>query len=96
MGFPGEDDADLVLPKSYPSLPFDKETVDFGGIATFKSPQFLGQHGVQGIGNHGHDNVEVHLDQDRRRERIEVEKLDGFGDDVFHPPPSGIVADQQL
>ena len=96
MSSSGKDDGDLVLPQSYPSLSFDEETVDLGGIAAFKAPELLGQHGVEGIGDHGHDNIEVHLDQDRRREGIEVEKLDGFGDDVFHPPPSGIVADQQL
>jgi hypothetical protein len=92
----GKDGGNLVPLKSYPSLSFDKETVDFRGIAAFKSPEFLGQHSVQGIGDHGHDNVEVHLYQDRRREGIEVEKLDGLRDDVFHPPPSGVVANQQL
>ena len=72
MGSSRKDDGNLVTPESYPSLSFDKETVNIGGIAALKPPELLGQHGVQGIGDHGHDNVEVHLYQDRGREGIEM------------------------
>jgi len=96
MSFSGKDDGDLVPLESYLPFPFDKESVDLGRIAAFKPPELLGQHGVEGVGDHGHDNVEVHLDQDGGRKGIEVEKLDGLGDDVFHTPPSGVVANQQL
>lgn len=92
----GKDDGDLVPPESYPPFSFDKEAVDLGGIAAFKPPELLGQQGVEGIGDHRHDNVEVHLDEDGGRKGIEVEELDGLGDDVFHPPPSGVVANQQI
>ena len=96
MSFSGKDDGDLVPLESYLPFPFDKESVDLGRIAAFKPPELLGQHGVEGVGDHGHDNVEVHLDQDGGRKGIEVEKLDGLGDDVFHTPPSGVVANQQI
>jgi hypothetical protein len=59
VGSSGKDDGDLMRLKSYPSLPFDKETVDLGGIAAFKPPQFLDQHGLQGIGDRSHDNISV-------------------------------------
>ena len=96
MSSSGKDDDDLVPLESYLPFSFDKESVDLGRIAAFKPPQLLCQHGVEGIRDHGHDDVEVDLDQDGGRKGIEVEKLDGLRDDVFYPPPSGVVADQQL
>ena len=36
------------------------------------------------------------LYQDGGRKGVKVEKLDGLRDDIFHPPSSGIVANQQL
>jgi len=96
VSFSGKDDGDLVPLESYFPFSFNKESVDLGGIAAFKPPELLGQHGVEGISDHGHDDVEVHLDQDGGRKGIEVEKFDGLRDDVFHPPPSGVVANQQL
>jgi hypothetical protein len=38
----------------------------------------------------------VDLNQDRGRQGVEVEELDRLGDDVFHPPAAGIIADQDL
>src|SRR4030043_1374163 len=96
MSFSGKDGGELVPLESYLPFSFDKESVDLGRIAAFKPPELLGQHGVEGIGDHGHDNVEVHLDQDGGRKGIEVEKLDGLGDDVFQATLSGVVANQQL
>ena len=65
--------------------------MDLCGIAAFKPSKLLGQHGIEGIGDHGHDDVKVHLDQDGGRMGIEVEKLDGLRDNVFHPPSSGLM-----
>ena len=96
MSFSGKDDGDLVPLESYFPFSFHKKSMDLGCIAVFKAPQFLSQHGVEGISDHGHNDIEVHLDQDGGRQGIEIEKLDGLGDDVLHPPPSGVVADQQL
>ena len=96
MSFSGEVDGDLVALESYFPFSFDKESMDLGGITAFKAPELLSQHSVEGIGDHGHNDVEVHLDQDGRRQGIEIEKLDGLRDDVLHSPPSGVVADQQL
>src|SRR4030043_996131 len=96
MSFSGKDGGELVPLESYLPFSFDKESVDLGRIAAFKPPELLGQHGVEGVGDYGHDNIEVHLDQDGGRKGIEVEKLDRLRDDVFHPPPSCVVANQQL
>ena len=96
VGSSREGDGNLVPLESYFSLPFHEQTVDLGGIAAFKTPKLLSQHGVEGVSDHGHDDVEVHFDQDGGRKGVEVEKLDSLRDDVFHSPPSGIIADQQF
>ncbi len=38
----------------HPDIPFpaNKIAIQFRSIATFESTQFLGQHGVQGVGKH--------------------------------------------
>ena len=92
----GECDGDLIPLERYFAFPFYKEAVNFGGIAAFKSSELLGQHGVEGVSDHGHNYVEVHLDQDGGRKGVKVEKLDGLRDDVFHAPSSGVIANQQL
>ena len=71
-------DGDLVPRESYLPLSFHKESVDLGRIAAFKPSEFLSQHGVEGVGDHGHDNVEVDLNQDGGRKGIEVKELDGL------------------
>jgi hypothetical protein len=47
---------------------------------------------VKGIGDHGHQDVEVHLHKDGGREGVEIEELDRLGNDILHPPPMGVVA----
>ena len=89
-------DGNFVALDNYICLTLDKKPVDFGGVAVFKSPELPGQHAVEGIGDHGHDHIKVHLDQNGGRKGIEVEKLDCLRDNVFYPPPSGIIADKQL
>jgi len=91
-----EDDGDLISLEPYFPFPFDKESVDLCGIAAFKSPELLGEHGVEGVSDHGHNYVEMDLYQDGGRKGVKIEKLDGLRDDIFHPPPSGIVTNQQL
>jgi len=70
----------------------DKMPVDLPGIALFESPKVLGQHAVEGVGDHGHEDVEVDLHRDGGRQGIQVEELDRLGDDILHPPPSGVIA----
>ena len=62
-------------------------------VALLEAPELLGQHAVEGVGDHGHQDVEVHLHQNGGRQCVEIEKLDRFGNDVLHPPPAGVVAD---
>ena len=71
----------------------DKMAKDLLGVALFEAPELLGQHAVKGIGDHGHQDVKVHLHQNRGRQGVEVEKLDRLGDDVLHPPPASVIAD---
>jgi len=70
-----------------------KMAKDLLGVALFKTPELLGQHAVKGIGDHGHQDVEVHLHQDGGRQGVEIEELDRLGDDILHTPPAGVVAD---
>lgn len=71
----------------------DKMAIDLLGVTLFKSSELLGQHAVEGLGDHGHQDVEVHLHQNGGRQCIEIEKLDRLGDDILHPPPAGVIAD---
>ena len=77
------------------SLSPDKVTVDLGRIAIFKAAQLLGQATIKRVRDHRHHHIEVNFDEDRRREGIEVEEFDGFGNAVLNPPPTGVVADYQ-
>ena len=52
-------------------------------IAIFESSEFVGQHAVKRVCNHGHDDIKVYFRQDRRGQRVEVEKFNSFGDDVL-------------
>ena len=92
----GIHDGNLVSPKDYFSFSFNKVPVDLGGIAVFKSPKLLSQHGIEGIGDHGHDHIKVNLDQNGGRKGVEVEKLDRLRDNVFYSPPSGVIANKQF
>jgi hypothetical protein len=71
----------------------DKMAKDLLSVALIEAPELLGQHAVEGVGDHGHQDVEVHLHQNRRRQGVEVEKLNRLGDDILHSPPAGVVAD---
>ena len=74
----------------------DKMAIDSLGVAMLESPELFGQHTVEGVGDHGHQNVKVHLHQDRGRQGVKVEKLDRLGDDVLHAPSVGVVADDKF
>ena len=96
VGSAGKDDGNLVTRESYFPFAFDKEAVDLGGVTAFKAPQLFGHHVIEGIGDHGHDDIEMDFYQDRGRKGIEVEEFDSLGDHVFDPPPAGVVSNQQL
>ena len=65
----------------------DKMAKDLLRAALLETSELLGQHAVESVGGHGHQDVEVHLHQDGGRQGVEVEKLDRLGDDILHPPP---------
>src|SRR3990167_6215188 len=71
----------------------DEMAIDLLGIALLKASEPLGQHAVKGVGDHGSENIEVHLHQDRRRQGVKIEELDCLGDDILPPPPASVVAD---
>ena len=77
---------------SYICLAFDEMTEDLGSIAILKTTQLLGQHVVQGIGHHGHNDIKVNFNKDRRRQGIKIEKLDCFRNDIFDTPSAGVIA----
>ncbi len=74
-------------------LAADKMAVDRLGVALLEASELFGQHAVEGVGDHGHQDVKVHLYQDGGRQGVEVEELDRLGDDILHTPSAGIVAD---
>ena len=84
VGSAGKSDGELLAAQTHLGLALDEEPVDLGGITVFKAPQLSGQQAVEGVGDHGHDDIKVHLHQDGGRERIQVEELDSFGNHVFH------------
>ena len=73
------------------SLTPDKMAINLLSIALLEAPKFLGQHTVKGVGDHSHEDVEVHLHQYRRRQDVKVEELNRLGDHILHPPPASIV-----
>ena len=91
LGIADRDDAVIDL---YQALSPDKVTVKFRCITTFKSSQFAGKHCVERIRDHGHRYIKMNFDKDGRGKSIEVEKLHGLGDAIFHSPSSCIVADE--
>ena len=60
----GEFDYDAVSPHQDICFHVDELTEDGRGPAIFESPEFLRQQMVQCMSDHGHQNIEVHLDQD--------------------------------
>jgi hypothetical protein len=78
------------------SLALDEVPMKFGGVALFESAELAREHGVEGIGDHGEGHIELDLEQNGRRDSVEVEELHCLCDPVFDAPATGIVADQQL
>ena len=77
-------------PKKVAHKQFQLNTDFRRGITILKAAQFVGQHAVQGIRDHGHQHIEVHVDQNGRRERIQMEEPDRFDDSVLDAPAVGI------
>ena len=96
MGALGELHSDVPVPNFDSTPALDEVPENFWCIAVFETTQLPGQTAIQGICNHRHDHIKVDLDQDRRRQGIEMEKLDRLGDPIFDTPPPGVVADQQF
>jgi len=61
----GEGDGELLALQADRGLALEEEPVDLGGVTGFKPPQFAGQEAIEGVGDHGHDPIKVHLDQNR-------------------------------
>jgi hypothetical protein len=61
MSLSGKDDGNFVSLENYIPLSLNKVPVDLGGVTAFKSPEFLSQHGIESIGDHGHDHIKMHL-----------------------------------
>jgi len=70
--------------------------IEFGRVAVLEASQLAGEQGVEGVGDHGQGDIEVHLDEDGRGERVEVEEFDGLADAVFDARPAGVVADEEF
>ena len=62
-----EYDGEFLAAQTYSGLTPDEEPVDLVSVTVFKAPQLSGQQAIEGIGDHGHDHVKVHLHQDGRR-----------------------------
>ena len=52
-------DGNLTVTDSYRCLSLDKEPKDLRCIAALESSEFVRQHSVKGIRNHGHDDIKV-------------------------------------
>lgn len=88
IGYPHFTTGDLHV-----GLAPDKMTIDFWGVTLLEALKLVGQHAVKGVGDHGCENIEMHLHQDGGRQGVEIEELDCLGDDILHPPPPGVVTD---
>ncbi len=96
MGLAGESHPDGSVLNDNSSLAPDKIPVNFKSVTLFETSKFLGQHTIEGVRHHGQQYIKVDLDQDRGRQGVQVKKFDRLGDDIFHPPASGIIADQEF
>ena len=96
MGSSWVRDGHLPWSKTHFPLSLDEETMDLGGITVFKAPELPGKKAVEGVGDHGHDHIKMHLDQYGGRKRVEVEEMDGLGDYILHTPTPGVVSHEQL
>ena len=74
----------------------DETSVELWGIAELKAAELFGEHGVEGVGDHGKGDVEVDFDEDGGGEGVEVEELDGLSDAVFDAPTSSVVAEEKF
>ena len=59
-----EGDHKTIGGKIHLAFAFDKVAVDPGRIALLKAAELSGQHAIEGVGDHSHDHIEVHLGQD--------------------------------
>ena len=96
MGLSGIGDVDFAGFDLDFGLALDEVSEELLGVALLEAAELLGQHAVEGVGDHSHHDVEVNLHQDGRRQGVEMKEMHRFGDDVLHPPSSGVIPDQPL
>jgi len=60
----GKSDGQFLVAQAYLGLALDKESVDLGGVTVLKTPQLSDQQAIEGVGDHGHDHIKVHLHRD--------------------------------
>ena len=89
-------DNDFTLADGHSSFAADEMTIDGWRVAAFEATKLLREHAVQSVGDHRHDDVEVDLDEDGRRQRVEMEELDGFGDTILDSPSSCVMSHDVL
>lgn len=65
VGSAREADGEFLAAQTDGGLALDEEPVDLGGVTVFKASQLSGQQAIEGVGHHGHDDIKVHLHQDR-------------------------------
>ena len=87
---------DLVRSDVHGCFALDEMAKDLWSIALLEASELVGEHAVEGVGDHGHHDVEVDLDQNGGRQCIEIEEFDRLCDGVFHAPSTGIITHDTL
>ena len=96
MGTARKDHRNIPVSNLNGTFTFYEVPKQLGCIALLKAPELLRQHSIERISDHGHQHIEVDLEQNGRREGIEVEETHGLGNAVLHPPAARIVANEQF
>lgn len=96
MGTTGKDHRNIPVSNLNGTFTFYEVPKQLGCIAVLKAPELSCQHGIERIGDHGHQHIEVDLEQNGRRQGIEIEEAHGLGNAVLHPPAARIVTHEQL
>jgi len=77
---------DSSFMEGYLPLSIDEIPIESRGITSFQYLTVLSQSAVKGIGDHGHDDVEVDLDQDGRGDGIDVKEFHCLGTTILDSP----------
>ena len=63
MGTAGKDHRNIPVSNLDGTFTFYEVSKQLWCIAVLKTPELLRQHGIERIGNHGHQHIEVDLEQ---------------------------------